>query len=229
MRTPELSASDPNVGRGRYRDGVSRVTSPATGGLRALRAGLLATTCVSLALAAHTSAGGHVPDTLALLTATVAVGCAALLVTRRRLGTVTSAMGLVGAQAALHLWFALTTGQDCAVTGALTHGHGVAPHCAPVAGVAPEQAATTPGATSAAAMLLAHLGAVVLLGLLLAHGDALLWRLAGLLPRPVPSSADLIVLPPWRLTTGGPRTTPTGFAAERVWPRRGPPRAPAAR
>ncbi len=204
------------------------MTSPATGGLRLLRAGLLATACVSVALAAHTSAGGHAPDAVALLTATVGVGCAALLVTGRRLGPHTTVVGLVGGQAALHLWFALTSGQDCAVTGAFTHAHGVASRCAPLAGVPPERAAT-PGAASAVAMLLAHLGAVVLLGLLLAHGDALLWRLAGLLPRPVPAPPSPVVRTPWRLAAVGRRLTPAGRHAETAWPRRGPPRAVAAR
>ncbi|HEX3002942.1 MAG TPA: hypothetical protein VHO27_01925 [Angustibacter sp.] len=204
------------------------MTSPTAGGLRLLRAGLLATACVSLALAAHTSAGGHAPGAVALLTAGVAVGCGALLVTGRRLGSASTVVGLVGVQAALHLWFALTSGHDCAVTGALTHVHGVAPRCAPLAGVAPEHAAT-PAAASAAAMLLAHLGAVVLLGLLLAHADALLWRLAGLLPRPVPATTPPVVRPPWRLTAQGRSVRPAGRRAPTAWPRRGPPQVTAAR
>lgn len=229
MRTPELSASDPNVCRGRYRVGVSRVTSPATGGLRALRAGLLATACVSLALVAHTSAGGRAPDALALLTATVAVGCAALLVTRRRLGHATTAAGLVVVQALLHLWFALTSGQDCAVTGALTHAHGVAPRCAPVMGAAPEQAASSGAASAGVVMLLAHLGAVVLLGVLLARGDALLWRLAGLLPRRVPAAPGLAVLAPVRLAAAAPATALGTRSVDTGWRRRGPPRSVTAR
>ncbi|KQX62855.1 hypothetical protein ASD06_12600 [Angustibacter sp. Root456] len=205
------------------------MSSPATGGLRALRAALLATACVSLALAAHTCAGGHAPDALAVLTATVAVGCAALLVTGRRLGAATTVVGLVGVQAALHGWFALTSGQGCAVTGAFTHLHGAAPGCPPVAGGAPEQSAVHGAASAGLVMLLAHLGAVVLLGLLLARGDALLWRLAGLLPRRLPAVVDLVALVPWRLAVEAPATLPVGQPVATGWHRRGPPRAAAAR
>lgn len=205
------------------------MTSPATGGLRALRAASLATACVSLALAAHTSAGGHAPDALGLLTATVAVGCLALLVTGRRLGRATTVVGLVGVQAALHLWFALTSGQDCAVSGALVHAHGVAAQCAPAVGAPPEPAAVPGAASAGLLMLLAHLAVVVLLGLLLAHGDALLWRLTGLLPRRVPTGVDLVVVAPWRLAVQAQTTAATAQPVETRWRRRGPPRLLAAR
>ena len=206
---------------------MSWVSTPSAGGLHALRAGLLATACVSLALAAHASAGGRVPDALALLTALVAVGCAALLATRRPLGQVPTVVGLVLVQAALHLWFALTSGQGCAVSGALTHTHGLAPQCAPLVGAAPEPASAP--ASAGVLMLLAHLGAVVLTGLLLARGDALLWRLACLLPRPVPSDVDLVVPAPARPAAVVAPTTLRPRPVDTRWRRRGPPCAAAAR
>lgn len=203
------------------------MTSPATGGLRALRAGLLATACVSLALAAHTAAGGHAPAVLALLTATVAVGCGALLLTGRRLAAPTAVVALVGVQAALHLWFAVTAGGGCAVSGALTHAHGLGP-CAVAAGAAVEHAPASGPAPAGLLMLLAHLTAVVLLALGLARGDALLWRLAGLLPRRVPTPA-VVVLGPAMPATGRTAGRLLPLAAPVAWRRRGPPAAAAAR
>lgn len=206
---------------------MSWVSSPSAGGLHALRAGLLATACVSLALAAHTAAGGRAPGALALLTALVAVGCAALLVTRRPLGQVPTVGGLVLVQTALHLWFALTSGHGCTVTGALTHTHGIAPQCAPLVGGAPE--ATAAPASAGVLMLLTHLLAVVAMGVLLARGDALLWRLAGLLPRRVPAGVDLVVPVPVRRAAVDEPTTLRTRTVDTGWHRRGPPCVAAAR
>jgi hypothetical protein len=204
------------------------VTSPASGGLRGLRAALLATSAVSLALAAHAAAGGRVPDLLALATAVVAVTCAAVLVTGRRLGRAGTAACLVVVQTALHGWFALTTGHACSVTLALAHAHSGTAHCLPDAASAVADgtaAATGPlAAPVPALMLAAHLVAVVLTAVLLAHGDALLWRLAATVrryrplptagcPRPAPGSVP--VHPALRVPTSRLRCS--------TWHLRGPP------
>lgn len=159
-----------------------------------LRAALLATAAVSLALAAHAVAGGRVPDLLALAAAVVAVGCAAVLVTGRRVGRAGTTAGLVLGQAALHGWFALTTDHACSVSSALGHVHGGAAHCLPEAtsAVAAGTASGPHQVAAPALMLATHLVAVVLTALLLAHGDALLWRLAATVRRfrPLPAAGS---------------------------------------
>ncbi len=204
-----------------YRGGV---TSPATGSARLLRAGTLALAAVSLALAAHTLAGGQRPGVLPLLAAAVTLTCGAVLMTGRRVGAVSTTAALVAAQAGLHAWFSATTGTGCTLSGWLTGHHAVAVSgsCPP-----PAAAAAAPDAAPAAmVMAAAHLAAVAATALLLAHGDALLWRLSalarGVLPR-VPRSAALLV--PIRLFVdrGSSRAVPTPLAL--AVRRRGPPLA----
>jgi hypothetical protein len=176
---------------------VVTMTSPATGGGRALRAAALALAAVSLALAAHTSGGGERPGGLALLAAVVVLGCTATLATGRRIARPTAVVGLLGTQLGLHAWFALTSGHACSVSGLVLGGHHAVPS---VAGCPPATDATASHVASggpAAVMLTAHLGAVVLTALLLAHGEAALWRLADLVHGPVrlPGVAPLVTLP----------------------------------
>ena len=198
------------------------MTSPSAGGLRALRAAALATVTVSLALAAHTSAGGRTPGGLALATAVVGVGCAALLVTGRRLGRTATMAGLVVAQALLHAWFSLASGQACAVAGAFRHLHGAGADClaAPAA-----VAAAHPSSSPSLVMTLAHLGAVLATGLLLAHGEALLWTLAGAVLARRPGALRPVVVPVTAGSPVGPTSAPATWTAPRARHLRGPPRA----
>lgn len=141
---------------------------------------------VSLGLLAHTLGGGARPAALTLVTATVLLGCASTLATGRRLGRLATASGLVLSQLGLHTWFSLSEfspsgfspsgfspsgGHGCDVGGlVLSHHHTQVLHCAH-SGTA---FAWWP------AMPVAHLLAVLVTALLLAHGEALLWRLADL-------------------------------------------------
>ncbi len=199
-----------------------------------LRAGSLATAGVSLSLAAHTAAGGHVPGPLALAVPTVLAGCAAVLVTGRRVGRLTATGGLVLAQAGLHAWFSMTSGHGCALTSAFHgHLHGAAPDCGAVTGSS--SAAAASGASSPGpglTMLLAHLVAVLLTGLLLAHGEALLWRLVALAPTSLRRVLDLNVRPVHLALRRSPPVAavsrPVAAVLGGAWSLRGPPAVPAA-
>jgi hypothetical protein len=155
---------------------------PAGGAVRLLRAGSCTVAAVTLALVAHSVAGGERPAALALLAGTVVLGCAAMLATGRRLGRVATASGLVLTQLGLHTWFSLAGGHGCDVGGlVLTHHHAQVVDCAAAGHGGGQLAAAAPGPGPWWwAMPVAHLLAVLLTALLLAHGEALLWRLADL-------------------------------------------------
>jgi hypothetical protein len=212
------------------------VPVPLVGPVRALRAGALAVSALTLALAAHLLAGGLLPAGPALLGAAVALGCVATAVTGRRLGLGSIWAGLAGSQALLHLWFGATS--RVGGCGWLRHGGWPSGHLhgtsvgACLGSTAPADSATPAGELAASglftgdpvAMLGAHLLAVLLTGWLLGRGEAVLWRLWSRLVTPfrlpLPAQPPASARSPQRWFPAGSAPPPS----RRILPaRRGPP------
>ncbi|SEF12269.1 hypothetical protein SAMN04489740_4212 [Arthrobacter alpinus] len=174
--------------------------------LRLPRALLVTTAVLGLAVAAHPAAGGSLPPlaVLALLAALILVPVT--LLSRRRITLPAMALTLGAGQGLLHSVFSLFHGVTghCTASGMATHhGHhtNVVPDCSSLGAVA--------GAThhmgqdlGGALMVSAHILAVFLTALILAHGEAALWQLlawlrplaAQIQPRPLPVHTRLVVL-----------------------------------
>jgi hypothetical protein len=178
------------------------VSSPATGALRSLRAALLGAVCVALALAGHVAAGGRAPSAWALLILAVPMGVVALALTSRRRGLPVIGATVAVSQVCLHQALMWSAAANCSVSGDL-HAHlghagsGAVVRCAPMAGMTGidgigSMASRTPARFSTAAMALAHVVAGLVTTLVLAHGEALLWRLWHRLTRlPAPRAVRL--------------------------------------
>ncbi len=204
------------------------MSSPGTGALRALRAGLLGLVCVVLALAGHLAGGGRAPSVWAVLILALPMAAVCLGLTARRRGAASIGAVVAGSQLVLHealMWF--QAGTTCTgATGLHAHHEQLAQlahaapvtDCRPMAGMGAALAAG-PGA-STALMVLGHALAAGLTTLLLAHGETLLWRLWDRLtrvPTPVPP-----VLSPWRPADPRPVRRPGRPAASRRDPATGP-------
>ncbi len=181
---------------------------------RLARSAAFAGAAVALALAAHVGAGGRAPGPGMIALCTLVTAIVFMALTGRRLGRTTTMVSLGLLQVALHTTFSAATGASptdhyasvCGHAHLLSHGvmpAGTPMHMGPL-------------------MLLTHVGATVALGMLLSHGEALLWSLSayvGLrLPRPGPAPAL------WH--TPAPRVgpaTPVIAAVDPVPCRRGPP------
>lgn len=139
---------------------VTRRPTPVRGALRVVRGSALAVVSGVLAVAAHAVGGGMAPDLglTVLLTAGVAAVGVALADRRRGLGVILPV--LAAAQVASHVLLTLV--------GTGTGGGMSAPPVNPLV------------------MTAAHAVAVVLTALLLAHADALVFRVAGALARLLP-------------------------------------------
>lgn len=136
-----------------------------------MRAGLLAVLTVLISLGGHALAGGSVHLSLPLLLGGAALGalCVAAADVRRSFGEIVAVV--LTAQPVLHLLASM--------------GHGGA------AAAPPDSAHVGPG------MVLAHVGAAVVVSALLADAERAWWTLAGLLaplrlPRPVPLVVDAL-------------------------------------
>jgi hypothetical protein len=144
---------------------------PLRGRARALRAGVLGTTALGLALAAHLAGGGHRPPLTLLLVCAGLLGLTAVTATARRV-RLRLLLPLLGAQQVL-LHLAFDAGAGAAACGA------VDPHAGHTAGAV---LSCTPGAAAMAMpgwpMTLAHVLAVVLTAWLLVRGERTLWALA---------------------------------------------------
>ena len=181
---------------------------------------------LGLAAAAHTAGGGHLPPApvLCLLAAVVLLPVTMLARRRLSLASITGALG--AGQLGLHTAFTSLPGpvEHCTTpAGIAAHGHHQAqtiPDCANAgAGLLALHLPAIPGPV----MVAAHILAVAATALLLAHGEAVLWRtlawltppVIGLHPRP---------LPQW--TAPAPLSTscvPPLHPALRTRPVRGPP------
>ncbi|MEI5522929.1 hypothetical protein WB401_05755 [Streptomyces brasiliscabiei] len=144
--------------------------SPASGGLRGLRAGVLAVLCVLLPLAGHLLAQCHVPRWIIVAgMAAVAVPGAAVL-TRRRL-TDTQLLGVfTAAQLAYHAAYALP---GACTAMAAREGTGGGP-----AALLEHQAASGP---PSGVLLAGHLVTLLLSARLLGLAERLLWQSRSLL------------------------------------------------
>jgi len=155
--------------------------SPARGGTRAARVGLLGATSMTLATAAHAVGGGPVPPAGVLLVSGLLVGLVAVTVTARRCRFGVLAALLAAEQVMLHWLFAAAA----AMTGCHGVPHATAHHGGTLEamGCAPAPADGMGGValgTAAPAMWLAHAAAVLVTAWLLARGEAWLWRMADL-------------------------------------------------
>ncbi|MEU9191223.1 hypothetical protein AB0D14_43415 [Streptomyces sp. NPDC048484] len=194
--------------------------SPASGGLRGLRAGVLAVLCVLLPLAGHVLSQGHAPRWIIVATvAAVAVPGAAAL-TRHRLTDTQLLSVLAVAQFAYHVAYSLP-GACAAVTGqggAFGGSSWLVEHGA-VAGPPP------------GVLLAGHLVTLLLAARLLGITERLLWQ-----SRPLLAAMGRLLLFIWPLFNGrhgsGPRIAFTESAAPlmsallvRLHEGRAPPRA----
>jgi hypothetical protein len=195
--------------------------SPAHGALGLVRASVLGACCLLLALTGHVLGGGQAPSPLALLVLAVPVGCLSVLMTGGRAGPYRIGLTLGLTQVGLHEAFMLLAQPHCtldAATSAGLAGHGHAAmhataRCAPA----------MPMASATPAMVAAHTAAAVATGLLLWHGERLLWSVvawvtvrlpAALRPppatgtRPVAHAAVRSTARPLLLAGGGGRRGP---------------------
>lgn len=194
--------------------------SPTRGALRLGRAALLGASCVLLSLTAHVLAGGALPSPLALLALTVPVACLSVLTTGERAGLPRIGLILAGTQVGLHEAFMLLAQPHCTVNGMAGHGSG---HVAqPLSATTCAPAMQMAGGSTA--MLAAHAVAAIGTGLLLWHGERLLWAfvtwLAVALPRPVAAQLTPVRDRP---ATPGVRRAAQLLAAIGGVGRRGPP------
>jgi hypothetical protein len=173
------------------------VSSPGTGALRAVRAGLLGLVCVVLALAGHLAGGGHAPSPWGVVILALPMSALCLALTARRRGVGSIGAVVAGSQLVLHealMWFQAGT----ACTGpADVHAHlghaAAVSGCGPMAGMASALPAGAGGSRAAVLMVLGHALAAAVTTVVLAHGEALLWRLWHRLARGVPEAAVPLV------------------------------------
>ncbi|SDR85159.1 hypothetical protein SAMN04488543_0615 [Friedmanniella luteola] len=144
---------------------------PLAGPVRALRAGVLGTTSLGLALGGHLAAGGARPALTLLLVCAGLLGLTAVTATARRVRLPLLVPLLGVQQALLHLVF--DAGSGAAACGAVDqhagHAAGAALSCAPGT-----VAMTMPGWP----MTLAHVLATLATAWLLLRGEDALWALA---------------------------------------------------
>lgn len=188
--------------------------------LRIPRALAVAGTVLSLAAAAHVSAGGELPAPQVLAALAALATLAAAPLTGAKMTAPALAGYLLAGQFAVHQVFSALSGPAVSAARPAAHVHGGP--ILPVPG--PETfIQVTPAADPAAAMLGLHVLATLATALVLARTEASLWALAAwlriLIEPPVPGG----MLPVLRLAViGGRRPARRGSALGEV-PARGPP------
>ena len=166
------------------------MTSPSGGALRYLRAGSVTLAMLGLSLMAHVVAGGHAPSGGVLAALALGVFWACTLLTWRRLGRVSLTLAVLASQVLLHKAFDLLASPAPCVE--LVHAHaGHLTTGATIVCSAPMPAMASAHGASGASMVVAHGVAAVLVGLVLARGEAALWSLARLVWRPIVGTPDL--------------------------------------
>lgn len=146
------------------------------------RAGLFALVAVALSLGAHLAGGGTPPGPFTVLAGGVLVAGVCGGLAGRQLGRSAIVLLLSAAQLGLHTAYARVA--DAHAMPSHLHSSmapGSLPHAEPLA----HQGWT---------MLAAHAVATVLLALLLAHGEAILWALATAFGGRVPAAAPLVAV-----------------------------------
>ncbi|NYE95830.1 hypothetical protein FHU41_002080 [Psychromicrobium silvestre] len=192
---------------------------------RLLRSSMLALTTLSLAAGAHTAGGGSLPEPILLLALAAFTLMGSMLACRWKLTTPVILALLSGSQLALHLGFEflsanpMSDAMQSTLQTATEHGHQhgtTMVHYFPQA--MPAHNSDSPG------MLIAHLVAIALTGLLLSRGEAALWALADWL-RPLFQLTAPSALPtPFRLRWSDrpvERAVPQRYLNAQRW--RGPP------
>ena len=161
--------------------------------------------CVVLAAAGHAAAGGPLPSVAALLAVGAPLGAAFVIMADRERGLGSIMLAAVGSQLLFHLAFEITA-HDHAAVGASGQGF---------------SSAVLP----ADRMLMAHLAAAGLMGVLARYGDSLVWGMAGLLGFTRIPSLLLVPIDRRPPTPRLPvlRTRPRSRVEIRIRPRRGPP------
>jgi hypothetical protein len=168
---------------------------PTSSGARSVRSTAFAGCAVGLALGAHVTAGGEVPDLLPLLLLAVLAEAASSTFARRPRGAIATAVALLSAQVVLHGAFMMAV-----------------PHTVHVSHL------------PSPPMLVAHGIAALVLGVLLARGERLIRRVARVLV-PVALLRPFRPLPVRRLviaaSSDAPRLRPSVTVHDLS--RRGPP------
>lgn len=162
---------------GDHPDSVCRERrAPTTGVPRVVRVAVLGGTSLVLACAAHMVGGGQLPSAGVLIVAGILIGLVAVTSTTRRCRT-GALLGLLAVQQfILHLVFEASAAAGCGVMSEVA-GH----HAAMSAHAAPACMMTSAADTMSMpgwAMWVGHLVATLLTALLLARGEAWLWRVA---------------------------------------------------
>lgn len=156
---------------------------PGQGATRLARAGVFALVCLALSGGAHHLGGGHPPSPSSLLLAAGPVWLVAAALTSRRCGVVTLLAALGAVQAALHVFFHLTS-LPAPVPAHLADRIGAMPHGVhrldPIALSGSASAATAIDLASLAitpTMLATHLGATLVCAVFMAQAEEWLWSL----------------------------------------------------
>ncbi len=189
---------------------------------RLLRAAAISATVLCLAAAAHVAGGGTMPAAGVVIGLSVLTLLPVTLLAGRKLGPITMGAILAGSQLVLHQAFtALSTTAVCTEAG--HHAYAGAGSLECVAGAA--GVAVHGPAEHGAAMVVAHVLAAALTGLLLVRGEEALWALAAWL-RPLaklPSAVVLPLLPRPAVAAPGTLLRPRTLCQLKLEPLRGPP------
>jgi hypothetical protein len=199
-----------------------RVTSPAAGALRLLRAGGLAIAAYALASTAHLVAGGALPALPWVASTLLLTFCAAVVLTGRKLGRCATVAGLGISQLVLHQAFVFLspTGNCLKVSGPAMHlGHEAVMACANPSMTMPAHH------NSGVAMAAAHTVAAVLMGVVLARGEAALWFLTSLVWAALPTAMRVPAAEPLQRVAWRPRRPVRQLVCAGGLGRRGPPAA----
>jgi hypothetical protein len=186
---------------------------------RLLRAAAVSATVLCLAAAAHVAGGGTMPAAGVVIGLSVLTLLPVTLLAGRKLGPTTMTAILAGSQLALHQAFTtLSTTAVCTEAG--HHAYAGAGSLECVATTASHGAAQH-GAT----MVVAHVLAAALTGLLLVRGEEAVWALAAWL-RPLaklPSAVVLVIHPPRAMPSPHALLRPRTLCQLKLEPLRGPP------
>lgn len=195
---------------------------------RLLRAAAVSATVLCLAAAAHVAGGGTMPAAGVVIGLSVLTLLPVTLLAGRKLGPATIAAVLAGSQLVLHQAFtALSTTAVCTEAGHHAYAGAGSLECvAGAAGAGGAAGAAAHGqAEHGAAMVIAHVLAAALTGLLLVRGEEAIWALAAWL-RPLaklPSAVVLPLRPRHTAPAPGALLRPRTLCQLKLEPLRGPP------
>jgi len=194
------------------------VPALATGPARLARACVVAVSTVALGMLAHVLGGGAVPPTPVLGALAAVLLAGAVPLSGRRIGPVGAVAFLGVGQLAVHTTLGAVTSMGCA-PALMEHGHATAVACGPAG---PAMGVPLLGAS---AMLVLHVVATLVTGLLIAGTDrAIAWIRTWLRPL-LDAFATTVVVAVAPLPTPVAVTRAVGRTARGVVLQRGPPMA----